>query len=138
MRSSVRHQGKTPVPPGPRKRELKSRPRKPSGSWHKKRSIWFRARSAWPFREALIDRLVAERNRVRQNLPAPKKAPRWRCIGPTNVGGRITSIVCHPDNADHIWVGAAAGGVWKSDDAGRTWRSLWKKQESLNVGSLAI
>ncbi len=74
--------------------------------------------------------------------PGPRKrdlkprAPKPRL--PTNIGGRITSVVCHPENPDCIWAGAAAGGVWQSSDAGLTWRSLWSKQDSLNIGSLAI
>jgi photosystem II stability/assembly factor-like uncharacterized protein len=50
----------------------------------------------------------------------------------------MTSVVCHPENPDCIWAGAAAGGVWQSNDGGLTWRSVWSKQESLNIGSLAI
>jgi photosystem II stability/assembly factor-like uncharacterized protein len=50
----------------------------------------------------------------------------------------MTSVVCDPKNPNRIWAGAAAGGVWQSDDAGQTWRSLWSKQDSLNIGSLAI
>jgi hypothetical protein len=34
--------------------------------------------------------------------------------------------------------GAAGGGVWQSSDAGQTWIALWSKQESLNIGPLAI
>jgi len=75
------------------------------------------------------------RRRV-QTLPVTGAV--WESIGPTNIGGRMTSIICHPDKADWIWAGAAAGGVWKSKDAGRTWSPLWHSQESLSVGSLAI
>ena len=82
--------------------------------------------------------LVLERDRAKRDLPVPKARARWRCIGPTNIGGRLTSIVCHPKHPDRIWVGAAGGGVWQSKDAGQTWRSLWNKQDSLNIGSLAI
>jgi photosystem II stability/assembly factor-like uncharacterized protein len=126
------------ITPGPRKKELKQRRPKPRLSSHKRRSVWFQARSSWPFREAPIHILVTERNRVRRDLATSKDAARWRCIGPTNVGGRMTSIVCHPDKPDCIWAGAAAGGVWQSSDAGLTWRSVWSKQDSLNIGSLAI
>ena len=127
-----------PITPGPRKKDLKPRAGKPRRSSHKKRSVWFRARSAWPFREAPVHTLVRERNRARRDLPTPKKAPRWRCIGPTNIGGRITCVVCDPRDANRIWAGAAGGGVWQSNNAGVRWRPLWKKQDSLNIGSLAI
>jgi photosystem II stability/assembly factor-like uncharacterized protein len=109
----------------------------PRLSHHKKRSIWFQARACWPFREARVHKLVSERNRVHKSLPAARNVV-WESIGPTNIGGRMTSIVCHPDKPDWIWAGAAAGGVWKSENAGRTWFPLWHSQESLNVGSLAI
>jgi len=32
----------------------------------------------------------------------------------------------------------ASGGVWQSDDARQSWRSMWSDQDILNVGSLAI
>ncbi len=54
------------------------------------------------------------------------------------MGGRLTSIVCHPQDANRIWVGAAGGGVWQSTDAGLNWHTVWSKQDSLNIGSLAI
>src|SRR6266496_3268183 len=127
-----------PIRPGPRKKELKPRAPKPQPSGHKRRSVWFQARSSWPLREAPVHTLVLERNRVKADMPTPEGAPPWECIGPTNIGGRMTSVVCHPDNPDFIWAGSAGGGVWQSDDAGLTWRSVWSGEDSLNVGSLAI
>ena len=138
MKSPTRKKDINPITPGPRKKDLRPHPAKPRPSGHKRRSVWFQARSSWPLREAPVHTLVLERNRVKRDLPAPKAAARWRCIGPTNVGGRLTSIVCHPKHPDRIWAGAAGGGVWQSNDAGVTWRTVWSKQDSLNVGSLAI
>jgi photosystem II stability/assembly factor-like uncharacterized protein len=127
-----------PTPPrGPRKRDLKSSRQKVRLSHHKKRSQWFQARAAWPLREAPVHALVAERNRAKATLPA-LPAIHWDSIGPSNVGGRVTSIVCHPQHPDQIWIGAAGGGVWQSSDAGRNWRSVWHDQDILNIGSLAI
>ena len=59
-------------------------------------------------REAPVHALVRERNRTKETLPAIENVV-WECIGPSNVGGRMTSIVCHPDKPDCIWAGAAAG-----------------------------
>ena len=124
--------------PGPRRKDLKKnrRPRVRL-SRHKERSTWFQSRSAWPVREAPVHTLVRERERTKRTLPA-KENVAWTCIGPTNIGGRLTSIVCHPANANCIWAGAAAGGVWQSNNAGRTWRALWRDHDTLNIGSLAI
>jgi photosystem II stability/assembly factor-like uncharacterized protein len=106
-------------------------------STHKSRSAWFQARTTWPWREGSAERLAAQRRRVKQPSPI-KKFSRWRQVGPTNIGGRMTSVVAHPADPDLIWASAAGGGVWKSADAGRTWTPLWHKQDVLNVGSLAI
>src|SRR6266581_1969686 len=136
------HRSKTKEPkhlkPGPRRKDLKKKHRpRVRLSRHKQRSVWFQSRSAWPMREAPVHALVRERNRAEQTLPVPENVV-WKCIGPTNIGGRMTSIVCHPEKPDCIWAGAAAGGVWQSNDAGRTWRALWRDHETLNIGSLAI
>jgi photosystem II stability/assembly factor-like uncharacterized protein len=108
---------------------------------HKVRSRWFQARSAWPVREAPVQTLIRERDRVAKTL-APvsgeNTAASWECVGPTNIGGRITSLICHPKHPERLWAGAAGGGVWRSNDAGQTWQSCWSDQDILNIGSLAI
>jgi photosystem II stability/assembly factor-like uncharacterized protein len=126
-----------PIVAGPTKQDLGPKRKGPRLTRHKKRSAWFQARAAWPLREASVHRLIQERNRAKANLP-PAAAAQWELIGPTNIGGRITSIVCHPQSPDMIWAGAAGGGVWQSVDAGKTWHSVWRDQDILNIGSLAI
>jgi photosystem II stability/assembly factor-like uncharacterized protein len=116
-------------------------PRKarPKLSYHKPRGRWFQSRSAWPKREAAVHALISERKRVTRSLPtAATGAAQWECVGPTNIGGRITSLVCHPTQPDKIWIGAAGGGVWRSDNAGRKWERCWDDQDILNIGALAI
>jgi photosystem II stability/assembly factor-like uncharacterized protein len=83
--------------------------------------------------------LVRERARVEKALAKPADVTaEWVCIGPTNVGGRITSLACDPRNPKRIWAGAAGGGVWQSIDAGKTWKSCWNDQDILNIGSLTV
>ena len=105
---------------------------------HKRRSVWFQSRAAWPKREASARTLVSERARVTAVLPPHPGAAQWQLVGPTNVGGRMTCAVCDPHHPDTIWAGAAGGGVWKSEDAGRSWRALWHGEATLNIGALAI
>jgi photosystem II stability/assembly factor-like uncharacterized protein len=83
-----------------------------------------------------VQALVAEKQNAGAGLPS--SAVQWELAGPTNIGGRMTCIVCHPTNPDVIWGGAAGGGVWGSRDAGKSWTALWHSQAVLNVGSLAI
>lgn len=128
---------KAPSSRGPRKSQLRAKLGRVSRN-HKRRSVWFQARAAWPMREACVSRLVSERARAEKEFaPAPGVA-RWENIGPTNIGGRITSLVCDPAKPDNLWAGAAGGGVWQSTDAGRTWKALWHSQSVLNAGALAI
>ncbi len=123
---------------GPRKKRVPGVP-EPRLSHHKARSAWFQSRTTWPVREAPVRTLINQRTRVAKALATPATIePRWECVGPVNIGGRMTSIVCHPTHPERIWAGAAGGGVWQSNDAGATWRPLWNDQDILNIGSLAI
>ena len=64
--------------------------------------------------------------------PASYGAPRWRSIGPFR-GGRVLAVAGAPDNRLEFFFGAVNGGVWKTTDAGRTWRPI---SDSLPVGSI--
>lgn len=106
---------------------------------HKARSRWFQARASWPVREAPVNRLLFERSRVAKSLAEPRNIhAKWECAGPLNIGGRVTSLACHPKHPERIWAGAAGGGVWQSVDGGENWTSCWDDQDILNIGSLAI
>lgn len=122
---------------GPRKLRPNEPPPPRLGN-HKNRSTWFRARESWPVLESRVETLVSERARARKTLAAPAPGALWQLAGPTNIGGRLTSIVCDPANADRVWVGAAGGGVWFSPDSGRSWHAQWHAQDVLNVGALAM
>jgi photosystem II stability/assembly factor-like uncharacterized protein len=126
-----------PIRSGPRKRRSPGVP-PPRLSHHKARAAWFRARVSWPLREAPTAKLAFERRRALRTLPAAKLAAKWQLAGPTNIGGRCTTLVCDPANADHIWIGAAGGGVWASTDAGKTWKFKWRARTPLEIGALAI
>lgn len=118
-----------------RRKERKAGVPAPRFTTHKARSLWFQSRAAWPYREANVGHLTAQRQKF---APAPAAAPAWDMVGPSNIGGRCTSLAVHPTDPDIVFIGAAGGGVWKSVDAGQTWTSLWHDQPSLNIGALAL
>lgn len=122
--------------PGPRK-VRRAGPAPARLNRHKPRAGWFRAREAWPMREAPEAILAAERRRVARRLPAARLAGEWRQVGPTNIGGRSTALVCDPADADALLLGAAGGGVWASSDGGRTWAPQWRTGAPLEIGALA-
>ncbi|HVR98311.1 MAG TPA: hypothetical protein VMW27_16980 [Thermoanaerobaculia bacterium] len=62
----------------------------------------------------------------------------WTSLGPGNVGGRTRALVIDPRNPSVLYAGAVAGGVWKSTDAGGSWRPLDDLMANLAVVSLAM
>src|ERR1041384_3687718 len=51
------------------------------------------------------------------------RALQWRNVVP-NRGGRATTGVGVPGNPRLYYMGATGGGVWKTEDAGGTWRNI--------------
>ncbi|HEX5971169.1 MAG TPA: hypothetical protein VFY85_04535, partial [Gemmatimonadaceae bacterium] len=45
----------------------------------------------------------------------------WRSIGPYR-GGRVTTVTGVPSAPLTFYMGATGGGIWKTEDAGGTWR----------------
>src|SRR4029453_8289900 len=50
-------------------------------------------------------------------------ALQWRSIGPSR-GGRVTAVAGIATQPLTYYMGATGGGVWKTDDAGVTWRNI--------------
>lgn len=73
-------------------------------------------------------------------LPAAHadKAITWVNRGPGNVAGRAREILVDPDDATkNTWyVAAVGGGVWKTTDAGASWRQLADEVPNLAVSAL--
>jgi len=61
----------------------------------------------------------------------------WRLVGPFR-SGWATAVAGHPLEPAVFYFGGADGGVWKTDDAGSTWRPLFDRQGSASIGALAI
>ncbi len=71
----------------------------------------------------------------------------WLPIGPythSNTGSwssgqaRINVIAIDPNNSNTWYVGAPAGGLWKSSDAGSTWTPLTDDLPQIGVSGIAI
>jgi photosystem II stability/assembly factor-like uncharacterized protein len=62
----------------------------------------------------------------------------FRGIGPANMMGRATDVEGVPGDANIVYVGTAASGVWKSINAGTTWKPLFEAQATLSIGDMAL
>jgi photosystem II stability/assembly factor-like uncharacterized protein len=63
---------------------------------------------------------------------------RWRPIGPANMAGRIADIEGIPSPSKTFFVAAAAGGIWKTTNAGTTFRPVFEHERVVSMGDLAI
>jgi photosystem II stability/assembly factor-like uncharacterized protein len=63
---------------------------------------------------------------------------KFRSIGPAFTSGRIADIAIHPTNENIWYVAVGSGGVWKTVNAGTTWKSIFDKQVSYSMGCITI
>jgi photosystem II stability/assembly factor-like uncharacterized protein len=62
---------------------------------------------------------------------------KWRCIGPHR-GGRTVGAVGIPDQPNVFYIGVNNGGVWKTNDFGRTWKPIFDDQPTGSIGDVVI
>ena len=62
---------------------------------------------------------------------------KWRCIGPHR-GGRTVGAVGVPSQPNVFYIGVNNGGVWKTNDFGRTWKPIFDDQPTGSVGDLVV
>ena len=61
-----------------------------------------------------------------------------RNIGPAGMSGRVTSIEVDLSDTDNIYIGAAAGGIWKSENAGHTFTPIFDNEMAASIGDIEI
>lgn len=69
--------------------------------------------------------------------PSMVQALQWRLIGPFR-GGRVLAAIGIAGDSRHFYFGAVDGGVWATEDAGRTWQPIFDGEPAASIGALAV
>ncbi|HLY99786.1 MAG TPA: glycosyl hydrolase, partial [Candidatus Angelobacter sp.] len=64
-------------------------------------------------------------------------AMRWRQVGPFR-GGRVIAVTGVHGEPNVFYFGAAAGGVWKTTDAGANWSPIFDKEDIASIGAIDV
>lgn len=90
-----------------------------------------------------------ESQKLQNKIQTKASSSQWKELGPFDTpleintsnrrgSGRINAIEFHPTNPNIIYVGAPAGGCWKTTDGGQTWKCLTDNLPSLGISAIAI
>jgi photosystem II stability/assembly factor-like uncharacterized protein len=99
----------------------------------------FRVLVGMMFAALLSSQVLAQSNSDEDDSPLSSStfdAFNLRNIGPAFMSGRIADIIIVPDDPATWYVAVGSGGVWKTENAGTTWTSLFDGQGSYSIGSL--
>jgi len=109
----------------------------PDGTLPTAGELW----SAWQ------TKIESKKKLSKGTLEIMAKTSNWQPVGPfshTNTGswssgqGRVNVVYVDPNNANTIYVGAPAGGIWKSIDAGITWSPLSDNLPQIGVSGIVV
>jgi photosystem II stability/assembly factor-like uncharacterized protein len=65
------------------------------------------------------------------------RALRWRSVGPFR-GGRVLPVTGVRGKPALFFFGSVGGGVWRTEDAGRTWNPIFDSQPIASIGAIAM
>lgn len=71
-------------------------------------------------------------------VAALEPALRWRQIGPAVAGGRVAAVAGTDDEPLLYYLGAAGGGVFKTENGGLTWTDVWPADSVGAIGAVTV
>src|SRR6185436_8748086 len=66
------------------------------------------------------------------------KSLNWRCLGPANMGGRITDIAVSPSDSSMWWIATASGGLLKTINNGVTLEHQFDHEATVSIGAVEV
>src|SRR5215467_3801242 len=94
-------------------------------------------RSLWIAAAAAFILLLTALSFAQTLDPSLFQSLHWRGIGPYR-GGRTKAAAGVPSKPNVFYIGVVNGGVWKSDDYGRTWTPIFDDQPTGSIGAVAV
>ncbi|MBI5474181.1 MAG: T9SS type A sorting domain-containing protein [Ignavibacteriae bacterium] len=115
-----------------------------------KRFEWFYRQRAYPYDTIPVEHFYRERSKeLAKQADASQLAVSWSPIGPRGISsiwppawgelsGRVRGVAVHPTDPNIAYIGAAAGGLWKTTNGGTSWSVLSEAFAINTFGAIAI
>ncbi len=84
------------------------------------------------------DRIAAFKQHQSLLATSKYKKLQWRNVGPDNISGRCTDVWGISGNKNILYGTFATGGLWKSADAGKTWKPLMDQFGTQSISNMAL
>ncbi len=102
------------------------------------RRIWqFCLLAALSFAPARLSAVIGPQSGVAWSDQKLIQGMKWRLVGPFR-GGRVLAVEGVVGEPNLYYMGAVAGGVWKTTDGGHNWEPLFDGEAVSSIGSIAV
>ena len=85
-----------------------------------------------------LQAITSDKLQVKNDSSSIYNGLKFRSIGPALMSGRISDIIIHPNNENIWYVTAGSGGVWRTENAGTTWKSVFDSEGTFSIGCITM